>query len=85
MVAVEVVDAGERTEVPLVNLSPTGLQLCLGGPVAPGTSLAVEALPGKLLLATVRWSREEDGDYQVGAEWDSPLTPDEVWKIRSET
>lgn len=85
IVAAEVVGAGEKTEVPLVNVSPTGLQLCVGGPVAPGTALDVEALPGKVLRATVRWSREEEGDYQVGAEWESPLTPDEVWKIRSET
>lgn len=73
----------EPTEVPLVNVSPTGLQLSAGESVEPGTRLVIEALPGRDLGAIVRWSREESGDFLVGAEWETPLSFDDVWKIRT--
>lgn len=73
----------QRTNVPLVNISPTGLQISVGEHVETGTRIIIEVLPQQERTATIRWSREDDGDYLLGAEWDTPLTFDDVWKIRS--
>lgn len=70
------------TEVPLINVSATGLQLCVGESVETESPLWVRVLPGRELEATVRWSRAEDGDWIIGAEWTTPLNIDDVWKTR---
>lgn len=70
------------TDVPLLNVSATGLQLCVGEAVETGATLWVRVLPNRELEATVRWSRADDGDWIVGAEWRRPLAIDDVWKAR---
>ena len=73
----------EGVEVPLVNLSATGLQLSVGEPVEVGAILRIEVLPERTIKAVTRWSREDDLDFLLGAEWLDPLTVEDVWKIRS--
>lgn len=71
-------------EVPLINISPTGLQLSVGQDVDPETTLLIEVAAGKSLRAMVRWCREDGENRLLGAEWETPITFDEVWKIRSD-
>lgn len=71
-------------EVPLMNISPTGLQISTGRPVEVNESLYVEVLPGRILKATTKWAREDDGNYLIGAEWETAIPFDDVWRIRTE-
>lgn len=71
-------------EVPLTNISPTGLQIAAGDAIDPDSILLVEVLPGRVLKAVARWARKESGNVLIGAEWEYPLSFDEVWKIRSD-
>jgi len=71
-------------EVPLMNISPTGLQISTGRPLDVNDSLYVEVLPGRILKATIKWSREDDGNYLIGAEWEAAIPFDDVWRIRTE-
>jgi hypothetical protein len=67
-----------------MNISPTGLQISTGREVDVNSSLFVEVLPGRILKANTKWSREDDGNYLIGAEWETPISFDEVWRIRCE-
>jgi hypothetical protein len=71
--------------VPLLDLSPTGLKISAGQELDLETVLLVDVLPGQTLRARVKWCRPEDENFLIGAEWESPITFDEVWKIRSST
>ena len=71
-------------EVPLMNISPTGLQISTGREVEVNDAMFVEVLPGRILKAVTKWAREDDGNYLIGAEWEAAISFDEVWRIRSE-
>lgn len=75
-------DSDVAVEIPLVDVSPTGLRLIVGEPLEEGTVLVIDVLPGMALHAVARWSRDDEGDFLLGAEWQSPIDPDLVWKIR---
>ncbi len=79
------VDGQEKaTEVPLLDLSPTGLKISAGQGLDADTTLLVEVSPGRTLKASVKWSRAEEENYHIGAEWHDRLSIDDVWKIRSD-
>lgn len=76
-------DGAEPAVARLVNVSPTGVQVTLDHSLLDGARIEIEALPDRLLPAVVRWTREQDGQVVVGAEWTTPLPIDDVWKIRA--
>ena len=73
----------DSPEVPLINISTTGLQISAGQAVESGLPLYVEVMPGEILTATIRWSRQDGEDFLVGAEWSEPISFEQVWRIRS--
>jgi hypothetical protein len=74
----------KSTEVPLLDLSPTGLKISAGQGLDAETTLFVEVSPGRTLKASVKWSRADEENFHIGAEWHDRLSIDDVWKIRSD-
>jgi hypothetical protein len=78
------VDGQEKaTEVPLLDLSPTGFKIAAGEELEEESVLLVEVAPGQTLRASVKWCRPAQGNFHIGAEWNDRLSIDDVWKIRS--
>jgi hypothetical protein len=76
-------DAAEPVNARLLNISPTGLQLAVDQVLANGASIEVDALPDRMLLAIVKWSKQMEDHVVLGAEWDAPISIDDVWKVRA--
>lgn len=82
-VRARVEDSGEALSAKLLNISPSGLQLALPCAFSEGAHLEVEALPERLLSAVVKWSKPAEDHFVIGAEWDEPITIEEVWQVRA--
>jgi hypothetical protein len=73
-----------QIEVPLLDLSPTGLKIAAGQELDNAAVLLVEVAPGRVLNAHVKWCRPVEGNFHIGAEWSQRISIDDVWKIRSD-
>ena len=73
-----------RSLVPLVNLSPSGLQIALPRELPVGTTFEVETVPGERTTAVVVWCKARKEDWLVGGEWEQALSYEEVWRIRAQ-
>ncbi|MBY0588664.1 PilZ domain-containing protein [bacterium] len=74
----------KQTEVPLLDLSPTGLKITAGQELDQEAVLIVEVAPGRILQAAVKWCKAADDNFHIGAEWTERISIDDVWKIRSD-
>lgn len=75
----------QPVEARLVDLSVSGAKVQVQAELPETTAVEIEVLPGRIVSASIVWSKPEETATLLGVAWTDPLTIDDVWAIRANT